>query len=531
MHGVFDRLKTALADRYTIEQTVGSGGMATVYLARDLKHQRHVAVKVLRPELAAALGSERFLREIRVTANLQHPHILPLYDSGEANGFLYYVMPYVEGESLRDCLNRQPQLAIDQALRITEQVASALDFAHRHDVIHRDIKPENILLHEGEAMVADFGISLAVSAAGGERLTETGFSLGTPEYMSPEQATAERVDGRTDTYSLACVLYEMLTGEPPYGGTTAQAILAKRFSDPVPSARRLRESIPVPMDSAITRALARTPADRFTDAKDFAAALTMSAVEVEAETVSIAVLPFANLSPNPDDEYLSDGISEEIINSLAHVPDLKVIARTSVFAFKGTNDDVRDIGARLGVNRVLEGSVRRSGQKLRVTAQLIRAADGQHIWSERFDRGSEDAFAIQDEIAAAVVQKLSSDIAPSSQARQSGGTANPEAYELYLRGRYYLGRATDEWVRKAADCFEQACSLDPSFAQAYAAYAGTQVFLRRPRRPPIKGCDAEGQRCCQPCDRYRTQARRRPYNAGRNRHSLRLGSASCEGAV
>ena len=251
-----ERLASALSDRYRIESELGAGGMATVYLAEDLKHHRKVAVKVLRPELAAALGSERFLREIRVTANLQHPHILPLYDSGETDGFLYYVMPYVEGESLRDCLNRQTQLAIDEAQRITEQVASALDFAHRHDVIHRDIKPENILLHEGEAMVADFGIALAVSAAGGQRLTETGFSLGTPEYMSPEQATAERVDSRTDTYSLACVLYEMFTGEPPYTGATVQAILAKRFSDPVPSARRLRESIPAPVDSAITRALA-----------------------------------------------------------------------------------------------------------------------------------------------------------------------------------------------------------------------------------------------------------------------------------
>ena len=274
MADAFPRLKAALADHYMIERELGAGGMATVYLARDLKHDRPVAVKVLRPELAAVLGAERFLREIRLTAQLQHPHILTLIDSGEADGFLYYVMPYVEGESLHQRLAREGQLPLDEALRITRAIASALDFAHGHGVIHRDIKPENIMLHEGEPMVADFGIALAVSTAGQERLTETGISLGTPAYMSPEQTTGEaKLDGRSDQYSLACVLYEMLAGEPPYTGPTAQAIIAKRLTEPIPHLGTVRRVSPA-VEAAVTKGLAKTPADRFATAGAFVAALT-----------------------------------------------------------------------------------------------------------------------------------------------------------------------------------------------------------------------------------------------------------------
>jgi serine/threonine-protein kinase len=268
------RLKTALAARYTIERELGRGGMATVYLARDPKHDRPVALKVLRPELAAILGGDRFLREIRLTAQLQHPHILTLIDSGEADGFLYYVMPFVEGESLREHLQREGQLPLDEALRITRAVATALDFAHARGVVHRDIKPENIMLHQGEPMVADFGIALAVSTAGRERLTETGLSLGTPAYMSPEQASAEpKLDGRSDQYSLACVLYEMLAGEPPYTGPTAQAIIAKRLTEPIPHLGTVRRVSPA-VEAAVTKALAKAPADRFATAGAFVAALT-----------------------------------------------------------------------------------------------------------------------------------------------------------------------------------------------------------------------------------------------------------------
>src|SRR5436853_1991419 len=251
--------------------------MATVYLARDLRHGRPVAIKVLRPEIAAALGPERFLREIELAARLTHPHILALHDSGQAGGSLYYVMPYIEGESLRDRLAREGPLPLEDALRITREAASALSYAHGHDVVHRDIKPENILLSGGEAVVADFGIARAITQAAGTRLTETGIPVGTPAYMSPEQASGGGpIDGRSDVYSLACVLYEMLAGEPPYTGPSAQVVIAKRFTDPVPSVRRLRDTIPPAVDAATTRALAKAPADRFATAAQFAEALTPS---------------------------------------------------------------------------------------------------------------------------------------------------------------------------------------------------------------------------------------------------------------
>ncbi len=268
------RLTTALADRYRIDRELGQGGMATVYLAHDLKHDREVAIKVLRPELAAVLGPERFLAEIKITARLDHPHILTLIDSGASDGFLYYVLPFVRGESLRDRLNRERQLGLEEALSITKQVASALDYAHRHGVIHRDIKPENILLYEGEAMLADFGIALAVKEAGGNRITETGISLGTPQYMSPEQATGKReLDARSDIYSLAAVLYEMIAGEPPHTGPTVQAVIAKLLTERPTRLRVVRDTVPEGIDTAVAKALSKVPADRFGSADAFVRAL------------------------------------------------------------------------------------------------------------------------------------------------------------------------------------------------------------------------------------------------------------------
>ncbi|MCG6987230.1 MAG: serine/threonine protein kinase, partial [Gemmatimonadetes bacterium] len=287
----FDRLAAALSDRYRIERELGAGGMATVYLAEDLKHQRQVAIKVLKPELAAVLGAERFIQEITTTAQLQHPNILPLFDSGRAVApreggggdyvggevFLYYVMPYVAGESLRDKLDREKQLGVDEAVKITTEVADALAYAHSHGVVHRDIKPENILLHAGRPMVADFGIALAVSAAAGGRMTETGLSLGTPHYMSPEQATAEKdITGRSDVYSLASVLYEMLTGDPPHTGKTAQQIIAKIIADEARPVRQVRKSVPPNVAAALGKALEKLPADRFVSAKAFSDALADS---------------------------------------------------------------------------------------------------------------------------------------------------------------------------------------------------------------------------------------------------------------
>jgi eukaryotic-like serine/threonine-protein kinase len=269
-----DRLASALADRYRIERELGAGGMATVYLAEDLKHDRKVAIKVLKPELAAVLGAERFVVEIKTTASLQHPHILPLFDSGTANGFLFYVMPYIQGETIREKLNRETQFGVDEAVRIAREVASALDYAHRKGMIHRDIKPENILLHDGSPMVMDFGIALAVSAAAGGRMTETGLSLGTPHYMSPEQATAEKeITARSDVYSLASVLYEALSGEPPHSGGSAQQVIMKILTEQPQPVTALRKSVPPNVAAALTRALEKLPADRFESAKAFAEAL------------------------------------------------------------------------------------------------------------------------------------------------------------------------------------------------------------------------------------------------------------------
>ena len=288
-----DRLAAALADRYRIERELGQGGMATVYLAQDLRHDRQVAIKVLRPELAAVLGAERFVQEIRTTAQLQHPHILPLFDSGQADGFLYYVMPYIQGETLRAKLDREKQLGVEEAVRITREVADALDYAHRRGVIHRDIKPENILLHDGRPMVADFGIALALSAAAGGRMTETGLSLGTPHYMSPEQATAEKeITARSDVYSLASVLYEMLAGQPPHLGGTAQQIIMKIIAEPVAPVTSLRKSVAANVAAALSQALEKLPADRFDSAKAFAEALANRAFAIAASPGTAAAQGF-----------------------------------------------------------------------------------------------------------------------------------------------------------------------------------------------------------------------------------------------
>ncbi|MFQ5704528.1 MAG: protein kinase [Gemmatimonadales bacterium] len=281
----FERLKAALADRYTIEGELGEGGMATVYLAHDLKHDRQVALKILRPELVAVIGTTRFLHEIRVTANLHHPHIVQLYDSGEADGVLYYVMPCVEGESLREKLNRENQLSVEDAVAIARSVADALDYAHRRNVIHRDIKPENIMLQEGTPLVADFGIALAISTVAGDRITETGLSLGTPSYMSPEQATGDReLSARSDVYALGCVLYEMLAGDPPFSGSNVQAVIAKVLVEKPLGLRAIRDTVPLHIEQAVEKALAKVPADRFGSAKDFAEALTStSTIALPAE--------------------------------------------------------------------------------------------------------------------------------------------------------------------------------------------------------------------------------------------------------
>ncbi len=486
MSDVAERLAAALADRYRIERQLGAGGMATVYLAQDRKHQRRVAIKVLRPEIAAAIGAERFLREITTTANLHHPHILALYDSGESGDFLYYVMPFVEGESLRDRLTREKQLPLDDALQISREVADALSYAHSRGVIHRDIKPENILLESGHALVADFGIAKAVSAAGGETLTQAGMAIGTPPYMSPEQAAgAETLDGRSDLYSLACVLYEMLAGQPPFTGPTVESVIHQHISvDPRPITN-LRPAVPPEIAGALARALAKTPADRFNPVAQFGEALLQSTRRprrgeepAPGDRPSVAVLPFVNMSAEADNEYFSDGVTEEIISALSKLEGLRVASRTSAFAFKGAATGIRSVGAALNVSTVLEGSVRKAGKRVRVTAQLIRVADDDHLWSDRFDSDLEDIFAVQDRIAQAIVEVLRVKLLDAeAEAIVSPGTQNVTAYEHYLRGRYYWNKRDEQDLRRGIQHFEQAIAIDPRYALAHVGLADSYNIL------------------------------------------------------
>jgi serine/threonine protein kinase/Tfp pilus assembly protein PilF len=482
-------LETALSSRYKLDRELGRGGMATVYLANDLRHDRRVALKVLHPELSSALGPDRFLREIKLAARLNHPHIVPLFDSGEAAGFLFYVMPVVEGESLRDRLLRDGQIPMEEALQLVRGIASALDYAHRQNIVHRDIKPENVMLQEGEAMVMDFGIAKAVSVAAGDTLTQTGMMVGTPAYVSPEQAAGDAVvDGRSDQYSLACVLYEMLSGRKPFVGATAQAVLSKRFTEPVPSIRSVFAAAPEEVEVALGKALAKDATERFSTTMDFARALVAAHLSTPdgspltpggaGAAKSIAVLPFASLSADPEGEFFADGIAEEIINALSKIKALKVSSRTSSFTFKGKNEDIREIGRRLQVATVLEGSVRKAGKRLRLTAQLVNATDNSQLWAERYDRELEDVFEIQDEIAQSIVSALRVVLSEDEKkAIEQVPTANVEAYEFYLRARQFFHQHRRKNHEFARQMFERAIELDPGYALAHAGIADCCSFL------------------------------------------------------
>jgi TolB-like protein/tetratricopeptide (TPR) repeat protein len=508
--------------------------MATVYLARDLKHDREVALKVLRPELAAVLGAGRFLQEIRISAKLDHPHILTLIDSGESDGFVWYVLPYVRGESLREKLTREKQLTVEEAMRIAAQIASALDYAHRHGVIHRDIKPENILLHEGEAVVADFGIALAVREAGGSRITETGLSLGTPQYMSPEQATGGRdLDARSDVYSLGAVVYEMLAGEPPHTGPTAQAVIAKLVTERPTRIRTVRDTVPEGIDRAVAKALAKVPADRFVSAAEFTAALTapgggstggrrrrrvgiraalagavvLAAIAAlwhpwrratraalpAADIASVAVLPFDNLTGNPSDQYLSDGMTEEIIGQLARIQGLKVISRTSTEALRGVHLTLRQIADTLGVRHILEGSLRHAGNHIRVAVDLIDATTDAHVWVSSYDRDLTDVFAVQEEIARHVADSLGNMVGVRPTVGRVVRTEHPEAYAAYLGGRYLVYRRTREGLRGGLERFQEAIAQDSTYAPAYAGLASVYFLWAFYGYPGIDFYEAYGR--------------------------------------
>jgi TolB-like protein len=524
----FAHLKAALAGRYSLVRELGRGGMATVYLAQDLRHDRPVALKVLHQELAATLGPERFLRETKLTARLQHPHILPVFDSGESEGQLWYVMPYVEGESLRARLARERQLPLDDALRVTRNVLAALSYAHGHGIVHRDIKPENILLEGEEAVVADFGVARAIDTAVGERLTEAGLALGTPAYMSPEQATGDRLlDGRSDLYAVGCVLYEMLAGEPPFTGPTAQAIVVKRFSAPIPSVRSAREQVPEGIDHAIARALARAPADRFASAAEFARALeeggrapaaqvparrsrvrlpallvlggllvivigwaVIRGLAAPAPAVSptrLAVLPFST-SGSSNLEYLAEGMVDLLSRNLNGAADLRTIDPGTVLTASSKSGTPAPNAAeglvlarRLGAGLYVLGSVHAVGGRLRIQAELYSEADTAEGSLARATAEGDTTQLFQ------MVDRLSADLLVGrgrglgSRLMQSAAltTRSLPALKAYLVGERNL-RGGDGEFDSAIAGFQRAVAEDSTFALAYYRLGVAAGWAERP---------------------------------------------------
>jgi TolB-like protein/Tfp pilus assembly protein PilF/tRNA A-37 threonylcarbamoyl transferase component Bud32 len=529
-------LDEALAGRYRIEREIGRGAAATVYLAEDLRHGRHVALKVLNSELGAALGVERFQREIRTQARLQHPHILPLFESGSAAGRLFYAMPYVAPGSLRDRIRRDGPMPVETAAQLAAEVASALTYAHALGVIHRDIKPANILISEGgHALLTDFGIAYAIEDGSGHarpgRITESGVTLGTPAYMSPEQSVGdESVDSRSDIYSLAVVVYEMLTGSPPFTGRNSRAIMARRLVESPPSLSVTRPGLPPAVEAAVNRALSRQPAERFETASEFAVALCGRAEEPEpmvsapaaprpwrrygavaaivallalgavamgiravrqtppaslgaAGPRMLVVLPFRNLGDSSD-AYFADGLTEELTSRLASLAGLRVISGTSAEQYRGSTRSLKEIGGELGAGYVLEGSVQLirapSGtDRVRVRPRLIAVADDSQLWNEPYEVDLTEVFRVQSDIAGRVTREL--DIAlrsPEREALSRTGTTIPEAYDFYLRGNDYLGRSNQEAdLTNAVRLYQQAVDADPKFAAAYARLARCQTQI------------------------------------------------------
>jgi serine/threonine-protein kinase len=541
-----DKLREALADRYTIERELGRGGMSVVYLARDLRHNRPVALKILQPEVAARSGSERFQREIQFAARLQHPHILTVLDSGEAGasdggvGQLWFTMPFVEGESLRDRLRRERQLPLDDALRITTEAARALDYAHQQGVVHRDIKPENILLtRDGTTLVTDFGIAHAAGADDG--LTQTGALVGTPVYMSPEQTDERELDARSDLYSLATVLYEMLAGEPPYAARSVHAIVARRLTEPIPSTRALRPTVPPAVDEAISKAMALDPADRFDTASQFVQALrardaptppaaavpqqesrrapadpapgrrrrrmvaialaialllgigallasrrTGAGAHPESGAAVVAVLPFDNLGDSAD-AYFADGVADEIRTKLAQVQGLEVIARGSSIEYRGAARRPTAIARELGADYLLTGTVRwekaAGANRVRVTPELVDARLSQAArtrWVQQFDASLTDVFQVQADIATKVADALGVALADSARRNlKAQPTENLAAYDEFLKGEAASQglRGDQANLRRAIGFYERAVALDSTFVQAWSELSRARTML------------------------------------------------------
>jgi len=477
---VAQRLHDALAGRYRIQAEIGRGGMAVVYLAEDVKHKRKVALKVLRPELAAALGAERFVREIEIAANLSHPLILPLHDSGEADGNLFYVMPYVDGESLRARMDREGKLPLADLVRITENVAAALTYAHQQGIVHRDVKPENILLTGGNAVVTDFGIARAVSVAGGTRLTDTGVAVGTPAYMSPEQAFGDAsIDGRSDVYALGCVVYEMASGRAPFEAPTPQGLLAKHAVDTPRSLRTVDPQIPLFVDRAVARALAKAPAERFKTPNEMAEALRSRTVVAQVGRHRLAVLPPTDLTNDPGQEYFVQGMHNALISELqkAGIP---VIARTSVLQYENTRKPIRDIAAELGVDALVEPSVFRSHDRVELEVRVVDGTTEEYLAAPIARAGElKNVLALTRELTAAIAEEIQLVLTPKAQARlATARTVHPEAFEAYLKGQFHWYKMTPTDLRTAMEYYRVALRHDPGYALAYAgislAWAGLQ---------------------------------------------------------
>jgi len=505
-----ERLKTALADRYDIEGKLGGGGMATVYLATDLKHRRQVALKVLHPELAATVGHERFLREIEIVAGLTHPHILTLIDSGEADGLLFFVMPYVSGETLQSRLEREGPFPVEEALRIAREVADALAYAHENGVIHRDIKPSNILLEAGHAVISDFGVARAVGLAGETEATATGIAVGTPKYMSPEQATAGEVDARSDVYALGCVLWEMLAGDAPFDGPTPQVILANKLSETTPSLRTRRRSVPSEVEGVVERAMAPLAADRFGSARELERALAQpeTAERIRprrrrrarllrlagfavvalmcvaawwmfgrgtpleaASPYALGVLPPENLTE--EEEYFVVGQHQALIDHLASIVGFRVISRPSVMRYRDTDLTLPEIAAELGVRGVVTSSLERRGDTVGIRVQMIEAdPEERQLWSGSFHEVIADLYSMYGEAARSIAASADVRLTPAEETRLGGERPiDPAIYEAYLKGMHLVSKDTPEDIAEGLRYLNEATDRNPTDAMAWAGLA------------------------------------------------------------
>lgn len=461
---------------YNIISRLGAGGMGEVYLAEDTELDRKVALKFLLPHLCQDSGCrERFKREARAAARLDHPNIVTIHEVNEYGGRPYIAMQYVPGRSMREVIKRK-ELTIEEAIRRAMHICDGLRKAHQAGIVHRDIKPSNIVVDaEGSAKLLDFGLAAVTQT---DKITKTGSTLGTFGYMSPEQIRGENVDPRSDVFSLGIVLFEMLTFDRPFHGDNEAALSHAIVYDTPPLLTGYDRDIPPGLQAIIDRMLEKDVEKRYGAIDDVLRDLTKIQEDIESVTgrtgiqSSIAVLPFTNLSADPEQEYFCDGMAEEIISELTHIEDLRVVARTSCFAFKGKQVDIRDIGRKLNVGTLLEGSVRKAGNRLRITAQLVNVSDGYHLWSERYDREIEDIFAVQDEISAAIAEKLRVKLLKKDRAVLKKRFAiDPEAYNLYLKGRFFWSKRTREGFDKAIDYFKKAVDIEPTYAQAYAGIA------------------------------------------------------------